>query len=297
MIKKNERYYLEVGIDINYQKRMYNLDIPKEELPLCSELTEYDYLVDNTHSFPVFNDISVETFDLVTPKYFILLSQKEENVIMEKEKFAGSVFYDEQELINTFLKLFAQGKDIQFDPTFSKGVIHKNRKLPNIRSDISDYPNLTFQADVRKLPLEDNSIQVTYFDPPFLSSTGDSLNKEKKGSNIMLKRFDYYRTNKELFQMYYDALKELYRVCSPNGLLIMKCQDKVLSRKQYLSHCEIYNYARNIGWYVEDIAILVRENRMMSGKWKNQEHLRKYHCYYYAMIKKTVNLDLPESYI
>ena len=283
-----ERYYLQ-DTDL-FQKRMYELVIPPEKLPQNSQLTEYDYLSDVIS--PIFQN--TDRNDVYFKHYFIINNKREVEVQKEeKERFAGSVFYDEQDLINTFFKLFAEGKNIQFDPTYSKGVVHKNRVLPEIRSDISDYPNLTFQVDVRQLPLEDNSIQVIYFDPPFLSSTGDSLNKDKQGSNIMLKRFDYYTTNSELFQMYYDSLKELYRVCAPKGLLIMKCQDKVLSRKQYLSHCEIYNYARQIGWYVEDIAILVRENRMMSGKWKNQEHLRKYHCYYYAMIKKDVSLDLP----
>lgn len=71
------------------------------------------------------------------------------------------------------------------------------------------------------------------FDPPFLATTGPSLRKNDD-SNIIAKRFGTYKNEIELHQMYFDSMKEFYRILKPGGILIVKCQDKVSSGKQYM---------------------------------------------------------------
>ena len=46
-------------------------------------------------------------------------------------------------------------------------------------------------ADCRNLPLESNSVECIIFDPPFLATTGKSLNDNNE-NNIINKRFGVY---------------------------------------------------------------------------------------------------------
>ncbi len=129
------------------------------------------------------------------------------------------------------------------------------------------------------------------FDPPFLATTGKSL-KSKNNNNYINKRFGVYTSENELHQMYIDTLKESYRILKSNGILIFKCQDKVSSQKQYFSHCFVYNEAVKVGFYPKDLFILLSKNRIVADwQLKNQQHARKFHCYFWVFQKKKVNVN------
>ena len=135
------------------------------------------------------------------------------------------------------------------------------------------------------MPLEDNSINSIMFDPPFLATTGKSLT-ENKNNNLINKRFGVYNNEIELHQMYKDSLKEFYRILNKNGILIFKCQDKVSSGKQYLSHVFIINEAVKLGFYPKDIFILIAKTRLVADwQLKNQKHSRKFHSYFLVFEK------------
>lgn len=140
-------------------------------------------------------------------------------------------------------------------------------------------------GDSRNLPLEDASINCMMFDPPFLATTGRSLTENSK-NNIINKRFGVYSSEKELHQFYIDSLKEAYRVLMDRGILIFKCQDKISSGKQYMSHCFVYNEARKIGFYPKDLFILLSKNRIVADwQLKNQKNARKFHSYFWVFEK------------
>jgi hypothetical protein len=127
------------------------------------------------------------------------------------------------------------------------------------------------------------------FDPPFLATTGPSLKSTKK-NNIINKRFTVFPNEQELHQYYVDTLKELYRITKPNGYVIFKCQDKVSSGKQYLSHCFIWNEVKDVGFYPKDLFILVAKNRIVANWQKKQKHARKFHSYFFVFQKKDVRV-------
>ena len=141
------------------------------------------------------------------------------------------------------------------------------------------------------MPLADESIECEMFDPPFLATVGKSL-KSNDNNNCINKRFGVYSSENELHQMYIDTLKESYRILKQNGILIFKCQDKVSSQKQYFSHCFVYNEAVKIGFYPKDLFILLAKNRIVADwQLKNQQHARKFHCYFWVFQKKKVNVS------
>ena len=204
-----------------------------------------------------------------------------------------SISYDQSEIIKWILDLHVPQHYIDCDPTYSKGNFYNNTGIahPKYRYDILPQCEGVEYGDSRNLPLASESINCMMFDPPFLATTGKSLSTDDD-SNKINKRFGVYPSEKELHQFYIDSLKESYRVLVENGILIFKCQDKISSGKQYMSHVFIMNEAVKIGFYPKDLFILLAKNRLVA-EWqvKNQKNARKYHSYFWVFEKCNKNIE------
>jgi len=198
-----------------------------------------------------------------------------------------SISYDQSEIIQDILTLHVPQHKIDCDPTFSTGNFYKNTGIaePEYKFDIfPQCEGVTF-ADCRNLPLQANSLHCIMFDPPFLATTGKSLT-EPSNNNLINKRFGVYPNEKALHQFYIDSLREAYRILKDHGILIFKCQDKVSSGKQYMTHVFVMNEAVKLGFYPKDLFILLAKNRLIAD-WqaRNQKNARKYHCYFWVFEK------------
>lgn len=198
-----------------------------------------------------------------------------------------TISYDQTEIINTILQLHVPSHKIDCDITYSKGNFYKNGSVPQPahKFDIQPQTKDTIMADAGNLPLEANSINCVMFDPPFLATTGKSL-MSNDGSNKINKRFGVFPSESELHRFYVDVLIEVHRVLNDKGILIFKCQDKVSSGKQYMSHCFIWQEAIKVGYYPKDLFILLAKNRIVAD-WqvRNQKNARKYHSYFWVFEK------------
>lgn len=204
-----------------------------------------------------------------------------------------SISYSQEEIIKWILDLYVPNKTIDLDATYSIGNFYKNTGIdsPVYKFDINPQIDNVLYGDCRDLPIKDESINCQMFDPPFLATTGKSLSLNDN-NNIINKRFGVYKNEKELHQMYIDAMKESYRILKNDGILIFKCQDKISSGKQYLSHVFIINEAIKIGFYPEDIFILLAKNRIVADwQLKNQKHSRKFHSYFLVFRKNRKTIE------
>ena len=201
-------------------------------------------------------------------------------------KMIKSLSFNQQQIIQNIISLYIPSGKIDLDPTYSKGVFYKKSSFsePKLKFDL--YPQIegVTQADCRNLPLENESINSIMFDPPFLATTGKSL-VSNENNNLINKRFGVYPNEKELHQMYLDSLKEFWRILKPGGILIFKCQDKVSSGKQYMTHVYTINMAEEIGFYTLDLFVLGVESRLVADWQRNQKHARKFHSYFLVFQK------------
>lgn len=186
-----------------------------------------------------------------------------------------STSYSQEEIIKNILQLHCDGKDIDLDPTYSKGVFYKNINPPKHKFDLYPQVENVIQADCRHLPIEDDSTNVIMFDPPFVIGQGPSLQNDVKGQSIIQKRFSGFKNSQELIDLYFESLNEFFRILKKGGTLIFKCQDVVASGKQILSHVIIMNLAEVIGYYIKDLFILNAKNRLISGKIKKTATCKK----------------------
>ena len=198
-----------------------------------------------------------------------------------------SISYDQSEIIENILSLYVPQGYSDCDCTYSKGNFYKNTGItePEYKFDILPQTEDTVQASADNLPLESDSINCLMFDPPFLATTGKSLTSDDN-NNVINKRFGVFPNETELHTFYVNTIRETYRVLKDNGILIFKCQDKISSSKQYMSHCFIWSEAIKAGFYPKDLFILLAKNRLVADwQLKNQKHARKFHSYFWVLEK------------
>lgn len=198
--------------------------------------------------------------------------------------------YDQLDMLKDIVELHCDGK-VDCDITFGYGGFYEygKIKLPEYRFDLDPKEDGVVQADSRNIPLPDNSVESVIFDPPFVVGPSSS-------PGIMRDRFGCYKNVKELWQFYYDTVRETRRILKKNGIMIFKCQDTVSSGKNWFSHVAVMNMAYELEMYPKDLFVLLAKHRLISPNMHNQQHARKYHSYFWVIKNRSSRVDY-ESYL
>ena len=197
-------------------------------------------------------------------------------------KHYKSVFENEQELLRALIDIHLDGKDIELDPMYFKGNFYKDGiNPPKYKFDINPQAEGVEKADAGFLPLpiEFESIKSVILDPPFLFGVHGKT-KEYYSS----KTHTIFNDFNDLEQCYFNIIKEACRYLEKNGVMIFKCQDYTDSKTTW-THILVKEIAERWGFVAEDLAILVKPNKITNPNTK-QRHLRKIHTYFWVFIKK-----------
>ena len=189
-----------------------------------------------------------------------------------------SVFNNEQELLKGIVSLHCK-TPIEVDPMYFKGKFYKEIEQPKWKFDINPQVEAVVQRDAKNLPFSPNSINTMILDPPFLFEKRNRINKNySANTHGILHGFE------EVEELYKGILKEAYRILKNKGILIFKCQDFTDSVTT-MTHCWVYNWAIELGFYAKDLAILnLPKNKVYNSK-LTQRHLRKVHSYFWIFRK------------
>lgn len=182
------------------------------------------------------------------------------------------------------------------DVTYGKGVFWKKVKKDDYTLHFSD---IKTGVDCRHLPYADASMDCVVLDPPYmegfyrrhndhLAGTGNfsSFREAYSDGSVYIQREGAPKYHDAVLDMYYSAGCEALRVLKDKGILIVKCQDEVSANKQHLTHVEIINKYTAHGLIVEDLFVMVRNNKPNISTLKKQVHARKNHSYFLVFRKK-----------
>jgi len=191
------------------------------------------------------------------------------------------------DLFPRVMSLYAAPGSTVADVTFGKGVFW--RKIPEgtYRLLATD---LEGGVDCRNLPYADASIDCVVFDPPYMHSPGGTAHANHQNYE------SYYRNNSAgnacgkkyhdaVLELYFEAADEACRVLRHGGIYIVKCGDEVCSNRQRLTHVELINEVGQKGFVIEDLFVLVRNNRPGVSRAVRQVHARKNHSYFLVFRK------------
>lgn len=190
-----------------------------------------------------------------------------------------SISFDQAEILINILKLSGKAR-FDADITYSKGVFYKTIQQPCFRFDAMPRQSGTVQADAIHLPVRDNAFSSIVFDPPFF------FDSRSKGKDALINaRFSFFDTKLELLTFYEKVLLEAWRVLTPKGILVFKCQDLVKCGKNHWLHIDVLNMAIKLGFAGKDLYVLLAKSRMIGHNHANQQHARKFHSYFWVLQK------------
>lgn len=192
-----------------------------------------------------------------------------------------SFYTNEQELLKALLKIHNADNDIELDPMYFKGNFYKNGvNAPKYKFDINPQVENVVKSNAKNLPLDNESIGCMMLDPPFLF---EKRNREQK-NYVSQTHTMFHNGFEELEECYKGILKEAYRVLKNKGILIFKCQDYT-DAKTTMTHCYVWEWAKEVGFYAKDIAILnIPQSKIYNPNLK-QRHFRKTHTYFWVFQK------------
>lgn len=189
-----------------------------------------------------------------------------------------SIYDNQTDILNSIISLYCPD-GIDLDPTYGNGVFYKKIEQPRLKFDIDPQVEDVEIGDSTNLTLDDNSVNSSVFDPPFLTYIKNGRDHGKK-SAIMSSRFSGYWTYDELKDHYYNSLVEFRRVLNHKGILIFKCQDIIHNHKMYCTHKNVIDWAEEIGFRLKDLFILYANHRLPFPAKGKQKHARIYHSYF-----------------
>lgn len=195
-----------------------------------------------------------------------------EKIPWNRDEMVFSFSFDQDKILRDIIRLYNNGQPFDVDTTYSSGVMWKKLPQPRQKFDLHPQTEDTKQADATSLPLLASTIGSLMFDPPFKAS-----NSKVKG--IIEKRFTAFSSPTALWEFYRVAFAEFWRVLSPGGIFVIKCQDTVSSGVNHWSHYEVEKMAREQGFDQLDLFVLGKKSVLLSPNMRNQQHARKNHSY------------------
>jgi hypothetical protein len=191
------------------------------------------------------------------------------------------------EIFPAILKIYVPAGSRVADVTFARGVFWRN--VPKHQYELLA-TDVRTGVDCRALPYENESVDCVVFDPPYMHTPGGTAhvnhqNYENYYGNNVARNGSAKKYHEAVLDLYFQASHEARRVLRSEGIYIVKCMDEVCANQQRLTHVELINEFCRQGFIVEDLFVLLRQNRPGVSRVLRQVHARKNHSYFLVFRK------------
>lgn len=208
-------------------------------------------------------------------------SSKLSNFDMSKpSKIIKTISFRQEEILCNILRLYVNTDTFDCDLTTSIGNFYGGA-VPFPPFLFDKYPQLD---GVRKLDeaysLPNGCFNSVVVDLPFIVKEEKDVKRNK-----MSKRFMSFPTVEELYRTNDSILELSFRLLKKKGFLIMKTMDCYYANKQHWVSNYVQNKAKEIGFELEDIFILLSKTKWLSSHGYIQHTARKYHSYFFVFKK------------
>lgn len=174
------------------------------------------------------------------------------------------------------------------DITYGKGIFWKNVPKDRYKLLATD---MKTGVDCRALPYEHGSLDCVVFDPPYMHTPGGTAHVNHQNyenyyaNNVLGSNGSEKKYHEAVLDLYFRTAQEAKRVLRPEGIFIVKCGDEVCANQQRLTHVELINEFARQGFVVEDLFVVLRNNRPGVSRLLKQVHARKNHSYFMVFRK------------
>ena len=180
------------------------------------------------------------------------------------------------------LKLYVPRGSTVADVTYGGGVFWRGVAKDRYRLLATDIKS---GVDCKNLPYQNGSLDCVVFDPPYMHTPGGTAhvnhqNYENYYGNNVAANGSNKKYHEAVLDLYFKTAHEAHRVLRPEGIFIVKCMDEVCANQQRLTHVELINEFCKHGFIVEDLFVLLRNNRPGVSRILRQVHARKNHSYF-----------------
>lgn len=175
----------------------------------------------------------------------------------------NTVSFSNEEAFSKILRLYAREGQKIADPTFGNGRFWKNvdrSKYTVLASDLK-----CEAIDFRKLPYNDESLDMEVLDPPYrYTPLANKKHEDTPGHGKV------------------DSVYNLQQANITNTESVI--QDTVQDGKNIWVHCRLIEEAERLGFACRDILVVCPPS-VLKTRWKWQRHLRKAHSYFLIFRK------------
>lgn len=190
----------------------------------------------------------------------------------------------------SILDLYVPAGSTVADITYGRGVFWKAVPTERYKLLATD---LKSGVDSRCLPYGDSSLDCVVFDPPYMHTPGGTAhvnhqNYENYYANNVGANGNGKKYHEAVLDLYFKTAHEAKRVLKTEGTFIVKCGDEVCANQQRLTHVELINEFSMNGFIIEDLFVLLRNNRPGVSRILRQMHARKNHSYFLVFRKSKV---------
>lgn len=277
---------------------------------MCADLAHIIQIVNNDDSYYIIDKIIV-TLQIKISNF---MKKRIQGGISTTNVICSAYIDNNDEVFKDILTLYVNEGSTIADVTFGLGVFWnkvdttKYHILPSDlylkKETIIKYSSLNPKngIDCKSLPYDDKALDALVLDPPYMESFYRKQTEQigGTGTHYSFRRAYSSGVGNEIAEKakYHDAVTEMYikagaeahRVLKDKGILIVKCQDEVSANKQRLTHVEIITAYEQIGFYCEDLFVVVRANKPVVSRLLKQKHARKNHSYFLVFRKLKTNI-------